>query len=236
MVSTQPAGAPQSAPVGLNAPASGAAARLQPPSVSASLSMAAPKPAAPGTPPPGSQAQGSQPPLSSQQQGGPPPQPTAGQAQGAQAQGTQVQGTQAPGPQNQGPQNQGPQSQNQTLPPTGDLRGGDPGMDTRRMEALTRISSTSRTDWIVGDQTLTNSAKATGDEKLARLVTDVVSLLGPVRQATGRFEPQPFGGKPAVIVPSLLSYQPTVGATGAATRSLGQAIEKSPALFGDLGF
>ncbi len=117
-----------------------------------------------------------------------------------------------------------------------DMRPGDPIVDPRRADALARISSTSRTDWIVGDQTLTNSAKATGDERLARLVGDVVGLLGSVRQGVGRFEPQPFGGKPAVIVPSLLSYQPAGTSQANAARSIGQAIEKSPALFGDLGF
>ena len=117
-----------------------------------------------------------------------------------------------------------------------DIRPGDPIADPRRADALARISSTSRTEWIVGDQTLTNSAKATGDEKLARLVGDVVGLLGSVRQGVGRFEPQPFGGKPSVILPSLLSYQPSAAPSAGAARSIGQAIEKSPALFGDLGF
>lgn len=101
-----------------------------------------------------------------------------------------------------------------------------------------RVTSATRSDWVPSTSQLLSSARQVGDADGQRLVNDVVSLLGQLGRGEGEqtFRAQPFGGQSTVILPGLLSFQPTPRDAAPSDDRVARALQRTRVPFGSTGF
>jgi hypothetical protein len=110
-------------------------------------------------------------------------------------------------------------------------------MSSSGTDLLQGYTSASRRDWVLSNERLVDQATALGDAGTVRMVEDVVGALRQMEgDGSGDYQPLPFGGRPTVVLPSLLSFRPTPARNAEERRSRAEQISRSPVLFGATGY